>query len=341
MSPRALLGLLALGCSPTPIADDAALYRHALAAPPADALKLCARLTNASLAGDCGTEAAVRAADAGDEAVALAACKGLPAGQWADECLFQVVDALLIQGPRAWSLCTDAGRYRDFCVGHAINRTLEDLGPADVPLEVGQEKQLVRALREYVKQLDVQLPAGHQQTVVFTAAARHIAARWTDAPFDPATCGNASDELCRRAYADSMPQGTVDRGTVCSQPLASNTVDAAGGTPWVEGADEVVKPVWEALCVASGERKGSANDLTGPRAPQDRGPRGNGPPPDGPQGEGPRGKGPRGKGPRGKGPRGKGPRGKGPHGEGPHGEGPAEHDGPHHGGSSEDTPPPQ
>lgn len=266
MTHRCIVMLLATGCSGL---DDASRYRAALAAPPAEAVTLCAELTDPDLSQECATEAAVRFARSGDQASAVATCMALPPGMQADECHFQVVDALERVGPAAWELCEAAGRYRDYCVGHAVNRSLARLGPADLPLAVGEEKKLVVKLRKHVRKSAAPLPKAHQQVVVFTAAARHMAARWKPSPFDPMQCGEAEADLCARAYAETMPQGSVDRQAACQGTLSSDRVQAAGGTAWVAGADSMVAPVWEALCVAAGARNGDESDRRGPRAPQE------------------------------------------------------------------------
>ena len=267
MTARRLLGMAWLGGCGGP--DDASRYRHALAAPPAEAVALCGRLADTALGQECATEAAVRAASTGDEPLAVATCSGLPPGLWADECWFQVVDALKLEGSRAWSLCEQAGRYRDYCVGHAVNRSLDKLGPDAIPLDVGAEDKLVVKLRKHVRKSGAPLPREHQSTVVFTAAARHLAARWAHRAFDPAECGVAPADLCARAYAETMPEGSVDRVAACRGPLSSAGVQAAGGTPWVDAAEPVVRPVWDALCVAAGERQGDEADARGPRSPQE------------------------------------------------------------------------
>ena len=250
--------------------SDRERYRRALTGPPEQAAELCATVEDPLLAGECGAGVAVRLAATGAAAAALEACGRLEARVWAEECVFEVVDTLGWVGPTAWDACGAAGRFRDYCVGHAVNRSLAEL-PADrLPLEIGAEDRLVIRLRVQVRKLGVDLPKAHLETVQFTAAARRIAARWQHRPFDPTECGVATARLCGRAYAETMPRGTVDRARVCAGPLTSEAVAAAGGTPWVGGADEVVAPVWAALCVGDGQRAGSSTDAPGPRPPQDR-----------------------------------------------------------------------
>ena len=62
MRHRSAAILLATSCSGP---DDASRYRAALAAPPAEAVRLCAELNDPDLGQECTTQAAVRFARSG------------------------------------------------------------------------------------------------------------------------------------------------------------------------------------------------------------------------------------------------------------------------------------
>lgn len=274
--PSGVGGLLAIalaGCG-TEASSDADHYRAALVADPTQAAALCRQIEDPSLAGECGTFAARRMTMAGALEPALAACEAIEDGLWSDECVFVAVDTAGLEGAAARDACDRAGRYREFCLGHAVNRTVANLDPASLPLAVGDEDALGEVISAQIERDGPTLPRPHRETVWFTGMARWLAQRWTEAPFDDRACGVASEDLCRRAYTETMQarMEQVDRDRICAGDLTSEAVQAAGGTPWVEGSETIVVPAWAALCMGVGVSR-SRDDIrrgAGPRAPQDR-----------------------------------------------------------------------
>lgn len=270
----AALCLSALTSCASPQPSDADWYQRALRAPPSEAVALCARIGPSSMAGECGTFAAGQLAEDGQLAEALAACAHIGDPLWSDECVFVVVDTAALTGEEARKACAGAGRYRDFCFGHAVGRSIAALDPRSLPLEVGQEDALGTVIRGHIQQEGRTLPRPHQQTAWFTGMARWMAKRWETAPFDPVACGVATDDLCRRAYTETMHHRmeAVDRDTICRGTLTVEAVVAGGGTPWVPGAEDTVEAAWAALCMGVGVMRNAeqVQQGRGPRPPQER-----------------------------------------------------------------------
>lgn len=88
---------------------------------PAEVLAICAQEPYAELAVGCRVEAAAQAAAAGDLATVAAACEGVPAGKWRDECHFRAGEQLGRAGRTddALAQCAVAGRFDRFCLTHA------------------------------------------------------------------------------------------------------------------------------------------------------------------------------------------------------------------------------
>ncbi len=265
MSCLAVTGLVACGTSGN---HDRTAFLGSLKGSPEEAVSQCTSIADADLQGECMAGAAVRLAEAGHRSEAMAACAALPPGLWADECTFLVIDALkLSPGADAWDMCSHAGRYQEFCIGHVVTYAIEN--GSDLPVGIGEETELLRTIQQRVA--DWAPPAGseHLRMAIFTGIARILARRWTDKPFDKDECGTASDDLCSRAYGETMRRAVrnTDREAVCAGAITSERVAAANGTPWTPASDAIAQDMWGAFCV--GMRGGGHHKAPGPRAPQD------------------------------------------------------------------------
>ncbi len=200
-----------------------------------------------------------RLAQQGLSEEAFAACE-LIEGDWHDECVFQTSDALELIGEAAWTRCRTAGRYENQCAGHAATRMVAAMD--DLPLEVGQENELVRELTSRIQAM----PIRDRQTVNRTGVARHIAARWDGVPFEAAGCGVLPIEPCSLAYAETMRQdASIDRDAACAEPRTSESIIVAGGKGWTPDSDSVAQRAWRDLCSSwSGE---GARPAGGPPPP--------------------------------------------------------------------------
>lgn len=202
---------------------------------------MCADLEAEGERGECATAHAVVLAKAGDRAGAFALCEPIT-DDWHDECVFRTSDALKLEGDDAFQACQSAGRYEDQCAGHAATRMVAAMD--DLPLEVGQELELIDAIDARV----AAWPVKHRATVNRTGVTRHIADRF-DGTFDVALCGELPTELCRLSYAETMRQdASLDREVLCAKPRTSPTVQAAGGTAWTAASNSIVQAALNDLC---------------------------------------------------------------------------------------------
>ena len=261
-----VLGLPACGSTGD---NDRTAFMGSLKGTPEEAAKSCASIADPNLQGECVAGAAVGLANAGKREAAMASCAQLPPGMWADECTFMVIDALhLSPGADAWDMCSHAGRYQEFCMGHVVTYAIETA--TDFPTAIGDETELLSSIQQRVA--DWAPPAGseHLRMAIFTGAARILARRWADKPFDKEECGSATTDLCTRAYGETMRRAVrdTDREAVCSGAITSDRVAAANGTPWTPTSNAIAQDMWGALCV--GVRGGGHHKAPGPRAPQDR-----------------------------------------------------------------------
>lgn len=111
-----LLGVLA--CQ-----NDAQRHQAALAAG-ADAD--CSSIVDPEIQGDCMAWKARKQSEGGDLEGAASTCEAVTPPLWQSECWFMVSDAAHARGQTAVSLCARADSFQEECLGHALNRSLEE-----------------------------------------------------------------------------------------------------------------------------------------------------------------------------------------------------------------------
>jgi len=257
-----LLALVA--CGP---ASDRDLYLEAMAAPAGQGRDTCLRILGAHLQGECLTHDAAALAVAGQVDVAFSLCQEIRDPVWQVECWFLCADEAELTGDRATHACRHTGRFRAHCLGHAIGREVKDVEARHG--RVGQEVQLLQGIGSVVHRYKPGAPPDQRSVTEHTLAARIIAAREAEAPFDQARCGAAPPELCARAYPVSL-DGTpreIDLEGQCDVERTPETVAASGARAWAEGSEDLAASVWASLCDDLESGRMSRDDLGQPGPP--------------------------------------------------------------------------
>ena len=236
-----------LACAPT---TDAEGYLAAVAEP--DNPALCDAITDSWLAGECRAMAASTRAGQDDLEGGLAICRKMPESDpWRDECFFLVSDRITAAGEQAKTICDQAGRYQDRCLGHALGREgramLQDVAP-------GEELDAYRALREKSAiYFDDEQTAARK---LWHMMVEFVASRDIDQPFSAATCGQLQENICRSGFLTRLRFAVRDaHGTeqtlhdICRQrPVQVEVAVAAGMPAWTADADGIAQSAWKRLC---------------------------------------------------------------------------------------------
>lgn len=110
--------LMALSCK-----NDAQHHQSALAN---GAQADCSPIEDLEIQGDCMAWKARKQSEDGDLEAAATTCAGVAMPLWQSECWFMVSDASNARGQAAVSLCSRAAEFEEECLGHALNRSLEE-----------------------------------------------------------------------------------------------------------------------------------------------------------------------------------------------------------------------
>ena len=242
---NALLALVGLACGRPPPTDQDH-FLAALTAPAAEMAAHCDQIDAPALRGECLAQAAGALAPGGIEE-AMALCDGVEDGVWRDECAFMAVDGAGLVGNAAVAACRRARHFGERCLQHAVNRSLDAL---ELPEELGAEPALRQAAREVVEAHYPSFAKEHLQQLIDAAMARLVARRWTSGrPFDPQSCGEASERVCELSY-ESVAYRAIEHGRlgeICAGDLSAAGVAAAGGPGWT-GDGAIPVAYWANAC---------------------------------------------------------------------------------------------
>ena len=241
-----IAALLLLGCGggePGP----ALSYVEAAGSDPS----ACSAISDPELSAECVAMRARELYAAGEVEAARAACGGLVAGPWRDECHFLLADEEGVHGDRAREACAQTGRFRFQCLGPAISREASVLF-REIPR--GQEDRLLRELQaltgSYIDGPEALEKAGR-------LLAMELATRDPEAPFDLSLCGSAPATLCREAYRERVRRAAKsvnaeeDTGMwrqACARTVSVERAARFGLPTWTPEADPLVQEAWQELC---------------------------------------------------------------------------------------------
>ena len=209
----------------------------------------CFEMEDPILLGECIGMSARELAQQDDDEAALEACDALPVGMWRDECFFLVSDALRANGEDAISLCGQAGRYRNPCLGHAIAREADKIL---VNAERGREDETWMQLMEMVGQHITGREVGSKTRRLMI---HHLATRDPDDLFSRTTCGKVMPQICQDAYAERVklavytaqqPEGYWRQA--CGRDVTPDRVMNLGLPGWSLDVHDLASAAWVELC---------------------------------------------------------------------------------------------
>lgn len=235
-------------------ASDPAPARAYVEAAAQGSPEACAAVSDPELRGECLVFTLDAQVEAGGLDAGRALCTQVPAGLWADECWFQLSDAVRATGELAKDLCGRSERFSAQCLGHVVARDSQSV-LAELP--PGQEAEALERLRE--------LSVDYLGQRLGTAKARQnmrkaLAARFRDQPFDPEGCGNVGPTVCREVYrelvtfAAAHEQGEANRvgdtaiRRICLDGPTLEGVRAARLPEWTPAGEPLALAAWEELC---------------------------------------------------------------------------------------------
>ena len=178
---------------------------------------------------------------------ALAACAALDEGKWRSECYFLVADGRGVRGREAHHTCNQAGEFRAYCLGHAMQREarheLDRMAP-------GNEAATLAALELIGERY---LGPDEGPTRVRQLMATALAGLHPGTPFGAGTCGAIDPELCLAAYDERVRRSAAWReGQDPCLPLPSLATAAAAGLPtWEPAWEPMALEVWGRLCAGT------------------------------------------------------------------------------------------
>lgn len=200
------------------------------------------------LAGECMAFAAAEVADV-DLAVAREHCSTIADPTWADECGFMVCDRAAVSVADARRCCTDAGRYSDRCIGHAVSRAVYAVLGSYAP---GEEAGAWEAARGVC--VDALGQGGEDR-------AADLYVKWLVDRVDGSTlgvghCGTAPVRFCADVYAELVARTARTQGAdpatfarrACARVVSRARAEGLGLPGWEPEVDEAVQRAFVKMC---------------------------------------------------------------------------------------------
>lgn len=250
-----------LACT-SPQGGDRAAYLRSTTADPAEAPAICQTIAEDALRADCLIHAGARHAEGGDIAQAQATCEAIEDPLWAEECWFLTADRAALIGDAARQACRRSGRFEPHCRGHALGRAVQQ-----VDLPVGEEAEGAVKIGQLVAAWRPRSAGMKQRIMANELLATRISARWSQAPFDPALCGQLTPSMCAWAYRASLSETDADPADLCPGPVTAGAVQAVGLSGWTEAGSRLAGSVWDGICQQAAD--GQPIDLKPAKLPDD------------------------------------------------------------------------